>query len=370
MLHLENSLNELLDVSAQNNKLSGYDCSVYHHHKEIYRRTVGFSNIERKIPLSKDTAYHIYSNTKVISCAAALQLYEKGKFLLEDHIGRYFPVMEKMTVKTPTGLQEAQNPITIRDLFCMTAGIGGGMMTPELGLRVHREVGEHARPIDLIPYLAEIPLEFEPGTGYYYGICHEVLAALIEKIADQPFSEYLKEHIFVPLGMEHTSFDEQHFAPDTIACHYQYNGPDEKPSNLGSKNCLIPPLLKESASGGLISTVDDYMKFQEALCTGDVILRKRTIHLMRLNQLQGTQWDGYGYTHLGMGYGLGVRTIVDQAKCGSPAGFGSFGWGGAAGSYGSIDPENELTFFYMQQMFGVDDLHTHHALRNIIYSAI
>lgn len=91
---------------------------------------------------------------------------------------------------------------------------------------------------------------------------------------------------------------------------------------------------------------------------------------MRQNQLRGSQWDGYGYTHLGMGYGLGVRTVVDWAACGAPIGFGPFGWGGASGSYGSIDPENRLCIFYAQHVFGTDDLRTANRLRNIIYAGI
>lgn len=110
------------------------------------------------------------------------------------------------------------------------------------------------------------------------------------------------------------------------------------------------------------------MSFQEALCRGDVLLSRRTTDLMRLDQLSGSMRDGYGYTGIGMGYGLGVRTIIDQAGCGSPVGFGPYGWGGAAGTYGSIDPENELTFFYAQHYFGPDDLRLHNGLRNVIYS--
>lgn len=370
MAQFEKYLTEFLDGEMEKFHMPGYDCSVYHHHKEIYRHQNGVMDFESKRPLTKDTMYHVYSNTKVISCTAALQLFERGKFLLEDRIDRFFPEFSKMKVETKDGIRDAENPITIRDLFCMTAGIGDGSMPPELGMRVMQETGGVCRPIEMPKYLAQIPLRFEPGTGYYYGICHEVLAALIEKISDMSFSEYLQDNIFTPLGMEHTGFSMEKLGSENIASQYSYNGPDEELTPKGNHNCLIPPLLKESASGGLITTVDDYMKFQEALCKGNIILRKPTIDLMRMNQLKGDQWKGYGYTDVGLGYGLGVRTIVNQAKAGSTVGFGPFGWGGAAGSYGSIDPENELTIFYVQTVFGTGAGRTQNLLRNLVYAFI
>ena len=112
------------------------------------------------------------------------------------------------------------------------------------------------------------------------------------------------------------------------------------------------------------------MRFQQALASGEKLLSRRTIDLMRLNQLSGAQFDSYGYTNIGLGYGLGVRTTLSQASLGAPVGFGPFGWGGASGSYGSIDPENDLCIFYMQHVFGTEDLRLCSRIRNIIYSAI
>jgi len=170
--------------------------------------------------------------------------------------------------------------------------------------------------------------------------------------------------------MTNTAFTLDQLENKTLANQYRYAGPDQPLTCLGPANCLIPPILKESASGGLISSVDDYMKFQQALASGEQLLSRRTIDLMRLDQLHGSQRDGYGYTNLGMGYGLGVRTVIDQAKCGSPVGFGPFGWGGAAGTYGSIDPENNLCIFYAQHVFDTEDLRAHNRIRNVVYAGI
>lgn len=371
MASFEKNLTEFLDSLMSEYKLPGYDCSVYHRHQEIYRHRAGFADLETQTPISENTLYNIYSNTKVITCVAAMQLYEQGKFLLEDPVSRFYPEFANMKVKNPDGtLRDAERPITIRDLFRMTAGIGDGGDYAEMGMQFYMETGGNCPVVDLPRYLARVPLFFEPGTQFRYGICHEVLAGLIELLSGQKFSEYLEAHIFRPLGMENTAFTLDKCKSKELATQYRFQGPDQELKNEGPANCLIPPILKESASGGLISSVDDYMKFQEALCKENILLNKRTTDLMRLDQLDGNRIPGYGYAHVGMGYGLGVRTVINQAQCGDPVGFGPYGWGGAAGTYGSIDPENQVTIFYAQHLFGSDDLRNSSIIRNIVYSHI
>lgn len=365
----QNVLSDFLNRAIERYRIPGMDLSVYHNHQEIFRFCAGCGDVENNVPITENTLYNIYSNTKVITCVAAMQLYEKGEFLLEDPLHMFFPEFRHMQVRTPEGgVADAKNIITIRDLFRMTAGIGDGGDYQDVGAKFYMETGGACPGSELPKYLAQVPLLFEPGTQYRYGICHEMLAALIEKITGKTFGQYLKENIFAPLGMDNTAFSLDGCRSKALANQYRYAGEDQPLENKGPANILIPPILKESASGGLISSVDDYMKFQEALCREDVLLSKRTTDLMRLDQLSGSMRDGYGYTNIGMGYGLGVRTIINQAQCGIPIGFGPYGWGGAAGTYGSIDPENRLTFFYAQHYFGPDDLRLHNTLRNVIYA--
>ena len=371
MAKFEDKLTELLERIREEYNLPGYDCSVWQNGQEIYRRMTGFADLETETPVTENTLYNMYSNTKVVTCVAAMQLWEKGLFLLEDPFSMYFPEFAEMKVKTEDGnIVPANNPITIRDLFRMTAGIGDGGDYTDMGMQFYMETGGECPILRLPEFLARVPLMFEPGTKFRYGICHEMLAALIEKLSGEPFADYLENHIFRPLGMNNTAFTLEKTESKALANQYRFEGKDKPLVSLGAPNCLIPPILKASASGGLISSVDDYMKFQVALAEGEKLLSRHTIDLMRLNQLTGTQWENYGYTHLGMGYGLGVRTVVDQAACGAPIGFGPFGWGGATGSYGSIDPENNLCIFYMQHIFDSNDVRIHNRLRNVIYSGI
>jgi len=371
MANFAAALDRVFDEFQAEYQVPGYDCAVWHHGQEIYRRMEGVADLETGASITDRTLYNMYSNTKVVTCTAALQLFEQGLFLLEDPLSYFFPEFAHMKVLQADGsVTDAKAPITIRDLFRMTAGFGVGHEYGDMGQRFYMETGGEC-PISALPkYLAEAPLLFEPGSQFLYGICHEMLAALIEKLSGERFGAYLENHIFRPLGMNDTAFTLDKLENKALANQYQFMGPDQPLKTMGAANFLIPPVLKESATGGLISSVTDYMKFQQALSSGTQLLSRRTIDLMRQNQLTGSQWDGYGYTSIGLGYGLGVRTTVNQAALGAPVGFGPFGWGGASGSYGSIDPENDLCIFYMHHIFGTADLRLHNRIRNIVYASL
>lgn len=142
MAKFEKALTALLDSFKEEYRVPGYDCSVWQHGREIYRRMAGFANLENGAPITGDTLYNIYSNTKVIACTAALQLFEQGLFLLEDNLSRFFPEFGHMKVRQMDGtLKDTERPITIRDLFRMTAGFGDGSEYEDIGMKFYRETG-------------------------------------------------------------------------------------------------------------------------------------------------------------------------------------------------------------------------------------
>ncbi|MBQ7983456.1 MAG: beta-lactamase family protein, partial [Clostridia bacterium] len=250
---LKQTLDAFFRRRMEEDHIPGIDCSVCHHHREIYRFQEGFADRDAKIPITEHTLYNIYSNTKVITCTAALQLYEQGYFLLDDPVSRYFPAMAQLSVSTEDGgTVPAQRTMTIRDLFRMTSGIAGGG-DASVGRQFYEETGGACPTVLLPDYIARVPLRFEPGTDYCYGISHEVLAALIEKITGMTFGAYLKQNIFTPLGMNNTAFDLSDCTSGQLAMQYEVQGDGQIPRAIGAKNCLIPPILRESASGGLIS---------------------------------------------------------------------------------------------------------------------
>ena len=316
--------------------LPGFDFAVYRDGECILRYMNGYSDIENKVKMKGDERYNIYSCSKVITCVAALQLWEKGLFDLDDELSVYLPEFKEMTVRTENGIRKAENPILIRHLFEMTAGFSYNCTTPQLK-KVFEDTEGRCPTREVMRYLAKEPLIFEPGDRYEYSLCHDVLAALVEVISGEKFELYVQKNILDAVGMTHSTFMLPEEETDTVIEQYRFV--DGRAVNIGK---AIHPykLGSEYASGGAggISTVDDYMKFLEALRTNK-LLKPETLKLMTTSRLTKSQIRSFSLreTH---GYGLGVRCPIGNKK------YGDFGWGGAAGAFLAIDIENKLSLYF------------------------
>ncbi|MBQ8302628.1 MAG: beta-lactamase family protein [Clostridia bacterium] len=317
--------------------LPGFDLAVYHKGECILRYMNGYSDSENRIEMNGKERYNIYSCSKPITCTAAMQLWEKGLFSLEDRLSDYLPEFERMTVKCEGGVREAKNPILIKHLFEMTAGFSYNCSSPNL-LLARAQTGMRSPTREAMKYLAKEPLEFEPGDRWNYSLCHDVLAAVVEVISGQKFEDYVKENIFIPLEMLDSTFMLADEELDSIAEQYRFEG--GRAVNVG-KRITTYKLGSEYASGGAgcISTVDDYMKFLEALRIGDKVLKRETIAFMATPRLSKEQEMTYWSkdTH---GYGLGIRCPRGDER------YTDFGWGGAACAHLTVDPENELSIYF------------------------
>jgi len=320
--------------------IPGYDCTVYHKGECVYRHFNGFSDTENKVPMNGKEIYNIYSCSKVITCTAVLMLYEKGLFKLDDKLSKYMPEFEQMYVNTPNGIKKAEKSITIKDLFCMTAGFSYNLNSPMIQ-KCKEETNGRCQTRELMKYLAKEALLFEPGERWEYSLCHDVLAALVEVVSGMGFGEFVKENIFTPLKMENSTFLLDDSELDKVSMQYRFN-------NEANKAEIRPKTIDyklgteyESGGAGCISTVDDYIKFLEGLRTRKLI-KEETIVLMTTNHLTEEQRKNYWVE--GYGYGLGVRCPMDEGN------ITDFGWGGAAGAYLIIDLKNEITAFYAQHV--------------------
>ena len=333
-------LTEFLDSFIEAG-IPGYDCIVYHKGECVYRHWNGYSDIENKVIINGNEKYNIYSCSKLITCVAALQLYEKSLFGLDDKLSDYMPEFGIMYVKTEEGLKRAEKPITIRHLFCMTAGFSYDLNSPMLQL-ARTETNGKCPTREIMKFLAKEPLSFEPGTRWQYSLCHDVLAALVEVISGIRFGEYVKEHIFKPLGMDISTFLLPEEELDTICTHYTYNKESKKLQVRSKTPDYRLGTEYESGGAGCVSTVEEYIKFLEAMRRGDIILKRETIDLMCTSQLADEQLKNYWFSTYG--YGLGVRCSKGND------GLTDFGWGGAAGAYLMIDREKDFTAFYVQHV--------------------
>ncbi len=318
----------------------GFDCIVYKDGSCIFRNFDGYSDINEKLPITGEEKYFLYSCSKPITCTAALQLYEKGLFRLEDDLCTYIPEFADMKVRTPEGVISAKNRIKIHDLFTTTAGFSYefGPWTQELGKR---------STLEAIKLLAQEPLYFEPGSQFRYSFCHDVLAALIEVLTGKRFSAYVEDNIFQPLAMHKSTFDHRKVPSEQIATLHIFDR--EKARVTPKHNGFLLGENYESGGAGCISTVSDYILFLEALRKGDILISSHTTDIMASNYVTKEQLESCTAVlprslREGYGYGLGVRCPVS----GMP--YTDFGWDGAAGSNAAIDRKNGLSVFVAERI--------------------
>ena len=367
--------------------IPGNSVVIYKDGKKVFEYSSGYSDLEKKIKKTGEEQLYIYSCSKVATVTAALQLYEQGKFLLSDPLYEYLPEFKKMYVKDGDRIKAAENPITIRDLFTMTAGLSYATNTPAF---------EKARKITdgkmdtrtVIKCLAEEPLLFEPGARWNYSLCHDVLAVLAEVVSGMRFSEYMKKHIFEPLDMNNSYYH----APNDVIISPQYIYEIQDTKNIvelqqkehtsgvvkrAYGNELVFGENYDSGGAGIITTVDDYAKFAAALANSGTglnnnrILSSATVKLMKTNQLNEAQRKTMNWRRLrGYGYGLGVRTLIDKAESGSNSSIGEIGWGGAAGATIIADTEEKVALFYAHHMLNPQEEYYQPRLRNVLYSCL
>lgn len=363
---------------------AGCACLVMRSGETVYDEKFGYANLETKQLIQSDTIYRIYSMTKVITCAAALQLYERGLYLLDDPLEEYLPEFKNPSVfrQYESGNMvagPAAGPIRIRDLFTMTSGLtygGSGSETERLTGPIYQKAPASMDVRAFTRALAEVPLAFDPGTRWQYGLSHDVLGALIEVLSGQTFEQYLKREIFDPLGMKDTSFRISEGKRDRLAVMYNLAEDGTLTPNNSLETPYQPECRFESGGGGLLSTIGDYARFAQALVRGGELdgyrlLSPKTVQLMATNHLTPQQMNDYNWGHLnGYGYGLGVRVMIDPAAGGTGSSIGEYGWAGMAGSWVMIDPQEDLTLVYMQQMLPSREPYIANRIRNVVYSAL
>ena len=340
---LDNFLDSMLDIG-----IPGFDFILYHKGECVHRHMNGYHEIEGKTPMNGEEYYNIYSCTKMITCTAAMQLIERGKLSLDDKLYTYLPEFEHMTVNDGGVIRDAVNHITIRNLFSMTAGLSYNC---ESGY-IKKGVADGAKTTrDIMKYIAMEPLLYEPGEGYTYSLAHDVLAAVVEVVSGDKFREYVKKNIFDVCGMTHSTYHPTESDKAKITEQYRIDAETGEIHNVGKDLCCYRLAEDyESGGAGLVSTVDDYIKFLEALRTGK-ILKKESVKLFstyKINDVQYKMFESimqhivdFGYT-----YGLGVRVSNGN-------GLTDFGWDGAAGAFYGIDLENETTFYFAIHVLGL-----------------
>ena len=197
-------------------KLRGATILVARHGKAVFSESFGFRDLEAKQPMTADTILRFYSMTKPITSVAMMMLYEQGFFQLDTPVAEFIPSFKDVGVyvfgEDADMVTEPQNiAMTLHHLLTHTSGLtygfGNAGLIPELYQERHTDFEPHDGSLEeVVDRLAQIPLEFQPGQRWNYGVSFDVLGRVVEVVSGKPLDAFFKEHIFEPLGMKDTGF--------------------------------------------------------------------------------------------------------------------------------------------------------------------
>ncbi|HZV64243.1 MAG TPA: serine hydrolase domain-containing protein [Telluria sp.] len=331
--------------------------------KIVDYRAYGYRDLARHDKLARDAIFRIYSMTKTVTAAAVLTLMEEGKLTLDDPIGKHLPEFADMVVLTGGTADAPQtrpvkNPITIRQLLTHTPGFAVyGKPTDAVNILFDR-AALSASP-DLKEYarrLARLPLAHEPGEQFHYdGVPTQLLARLVEVLSGMPFDRYLQTRIFSPLGMADTGFSvppaKRARIADMTTTDRDGKLAPPAPGMVAAAGEQLNPYF--SGAGGLYSTAADYARFAQMLLNGGQldgasILGRKTVELMMQNHLTQLNPPVTEFSPA-EGFGLGGSVLLDVARRGRLGSAGAFGWSGAASTYYTVDPKEQLVAILMMQ---------------------
>ena len=372
-------------------EIKGAALCVIHHDREVYRDQFGMANVEKDIPMTRDSIFRCYSMTKPITSAAVMMLVEQGRIALMDPVSKYLPGFRDQKVLTPEGLVPVQQEVTLMHLLDMTAGLTypdasfpAGRYMQDMIDAYYDRILNHDNPTstyDLANLIGQQPLEFQPGEGWRYSFCADVLGAVIEVVTGMTYGEYLKEVLFTPLGMVDTDFYCPEDKQDRFMENYQYMPETDSLEpctwqHLGLSYMFLKKPLFESGGAGLVSTIDDYSRFARMMLQGGVFegrryLSRKSIEYMTCNHLTPKQLEMYDWEALrGYGYGNLMRQMVNVPASYGLGSVGEYGWDGWLGCYVAMDPAEDLIILYAIQKCGGNGYRDVQVIRNLIYSSL
>ncbi len=376
-------------------KIAGALTLVYRRGEIAWLSPLGLADRERGKPMAEDTIFRIYSMTKPVTSVALMQLYEHGHFQLDDPVHKFLPEWRQLRVYKRGDWPDfetvpCERPMRIRDLLTHQSGLTYGFMMQTPVDAAYRElaIGSFGKSFpgtleDLIGRVAELPLEFQPGSAWNYSIASDVCGRLVEMLSGETLDDYLRRHLFGPLGMEDTDFHVPEEKLERFAACYQ-RAPGRKTVLMDDpeRSSYRRPPRFLGGGGGLVSTAHDYLRFCRMLLGGGSldgtrILSRKTLELMTRNHLT----DGRdmasaalgNYTEIalpGAGFGLGFAVTLDPVRAGVVGSPGEFAWGGAASTIFSIDPAEELIVIYLTQLFPSGSFNFRGQLKSIVYGSI
>ncbi len=384
-------IDSALKAMVDDKRLIGVSALVFERGQEAYFGAFGLADRENNKPMTRDTIVQIFSMTKPVTGVALMQMYERGKFKLDDPLSNYLPEYANVTVfaglddNGQPKFEPPKRPITVRDILRHTAGFIGGPDDSPVG-RLYREAdlrGGFANTLAQVSEkLAKVPLAYQPGTRWLYSDAVDIQAALLQKISGVPFDRYLELHIFKPLGMSSVRYTILPTDPDRpqLAALYTRNddGTFTRQSDEEAYTFNSAPWPYKPGSFGLVATIDDYMKFARMLVGGGKlgrarILKPETVRLMATDAMPREVTDKSWLPSKGtVGFGIdfAVRTAPPKDANEASGAVGEFFWDGAATTLFWADPRNDIAAVLFTQFRPFDRIKLHKTFRDAVYHNI
>lgn len=356
----------LINEYISKNWLTGAVSIVIKDNQVVQYKGYGYADVELKKPMKNDAIFRIMSQTKAITSIGIMILYEQGKLLLDEPISDFIPefknpvVLDKFNdADTTYTTVPANREITFRDLLTHTSGLDytdiGSSKVAAIYTKNHIPSGLgyfDANLLERMKALGKLPLSFQPGTKWQYGLNSDLLGCLIEVISGMNLEDFLRKNIFEPLGMKDTYFNVPSSKADRLATVYTEDSLNHIIKWSHEFRHIDPdyPLMNKhyfSGGAGLSSTAFDYAIFMQMLLNGGIynshrILSKRTVEMITSGQLK----DGlFGDDNMGLGFGI----TSEKTAAKEPRNAGSFSWGGYYGTTYWADPKAHLVCLFMTQ---------------------
>ena len=376
-------INTVMQRHMDAGDIQGAVTAVARRGKLIHFESHGLMDVQNNKAMQEDSIFIMMSSSKPVLGVAAMMMIEEGLIRPEDPISKYIPEFADMQVAvlntpvdeniSPRRIDRENLPehrfvpshreITIHDLLTHTAGLGTGGLGTSLQTQAPFPLpSDRTLETEMARY-ASGALDFQPGSRWSYSglVGLDVVARIIEIVSGQAFDQFIKERIFEPLDMNNTWFNVPEEYRDRRVV---IDGRDMSRFFDNSTNYF-------SASAGLNSTAEDYLKFEQMLVNdgelfGNRLLSPRSIRMMGSDQAEGL-YEGIGRVQDGLGFGYTVYVTEDPIAAGARRSAGAFGWMGAFGTRTWSDPEEELTgVLFLQQPHGG----TQYDFENAIQQAI
>jgi len=339
------SIDRLLAYQIEARHFPGALVHVERGGKVLVRKAAGRLGAASDLPMHDRALFRLASLSKPVVSLAALMQVAEGRLVLDAPAADYLPVLRKLRMKS--GLPPQCAP-TIRDLLRHTSGLAYEWEIRDAELR---ELALKSDFAGQMPYvgadafldgLTAQPLATEPGGEFRYGYSTDVLGLIVAAVDGAALGQALRTRIFEPLGMTETGFEVPPSEQARLATAWPADAAwHARVAGYGVRGEGRPWM--ESGGGGLVTTLDDYVRFARLLANGGCLGEQRLLpealfREMSRNQLAEGIDGPLAYTSSGFGFGLGLAVRLDQGPAAMPCAAGELAWSGISGTALFVDP--------------------------------